>query len=233
MRDSFDRTVVIRTVTVVLSIVVIVSISWAVIYERGYTLEEQSKSTSIAKDLLEITALIVGALWTFRIYLVSRTEREAVAVDQTVVTVPLPDGRFLLRVFVSIRNIGKVKVELETWRLRADLILPVAPPFVQLLSGSNAFSERQAKWLPLTNADQGTFTGNDFQITIEPGESELQIGNLVVAKWAEVLQVYSHFQRRLSAKDQIEGWSQRTMVDLRKGIHDEQSRDQLSQWLDE
>jgi hypothetical protein len=57
-------------------------------------------------------------------------------------------------------------------------------------------------------------------MALEPGESELQIGNLVIPKWAEVVQVYSHFERRANAGRLVagtkpEGWSQRTMVDMK------------------
>jgi hypothetical protein len=220
--DRFDRRLLWRTGIIVTGVVTIV-LAWFGVFHKGYTLEEQAKSVGIAKDLLEVAAIVIGALWTIRLYLVSRTEREAVSIDQGVSSLLLPDGRYLLRVLVTLRNIGKVKVEFKTWRLRADLVLPLVAslPSSKVVAGCSAFSEHAAEWMWLTNPEQGTFTGDDFQITLEPGESELQIGNLAIPKWAEVVQIYSHFERRteptvLGAKP--EGWSQRTIVDLKKAV---------------
>jgi hypothetical protein len=213
--DRFDRQLLFRTSAIVAGVLVVVTAAWFASYLNGYTLPEQAQSVATAKDLLEIAAVIVGALWTIRTYVVARTEREAVIVDQSVTALRLPDNRYLLRVFVTLRNIGKVKVDLQTWRLRADLLLPLSPPTKTLLDSRSAFSEREAGWITLTNARQGTFGAADFAISVEPGESELQIGNLVVPEWAEVVQVYSHFER--SGTGALEGWSQRSVVDLKRG----------------
>jgi hypothetical protein len=218
MADRFDRNLLTKTSAIVGGILVAVILSWSVTFFRGYTLDDQAKSVGIAKDLLEIAAIIIGALWTIRTYLVGRTERQAVGIEQNIVHLRLHDGRYLLRVFVVLHNIGKVQVELRTWRLRADLLLPLSPLASALIAERSVFSERQAKWISLTDIDQGSFAGDDFLITLEPGESELQIGNLIVPKWTEVVQIYSHFQR--NAGDLIEGWSQRSMIDLTKGDSD-------------
>ena len=217
MSDRFDRQLLLRTALIVSSVAAIV-LAWFVTFHQGYTLEEQAKSVGVVKDLLAITAIVIGALWSIRIYLVSRTEREAVSVEQSVKTLRLADERYLLRVLVTLRNIGKVKVEFKTWRLRADLILPVlaSVPVSEVIAKHSAFSEHTAEWRWLTNPKDGTFSGDKFHITLEPGESELQIGNLVIPKWAEVVQVYSHFERRTEEKQPAasnpEGWSQRTIV---------------------
>jgi hypothetical protein len=212
MADRFDESITQRTIAIVLLIVLIVIAAWSVTWLGGYTLEQQSRSVSTAKDLLEIAALIIGALWTLRVYLVSRTERQIAAIEQQVLVFALPDARLLLRVFVTIRNISKVRIEIATWRLRADLILPFGPETAKIMAKTNAFSEFEAQWGSLTN---GTFTGDSFQVALEPGEAELQVGNLIVPDWAEVVQVYSLFERSRDGST-IEGWSQRTVVDLRQ-----------------
>lgn len=218
MADRFDRSLLARTGIIVVGIIASVLLLWSYTFFHDYTVEEQSKSVGTAKDLLEISAIAIGALWTIRIYLVGRSEREAVSVEQKVVNLRLPDGTYLLRVFVTLRNIGKVKVSFATWRLRADLLLPLSPKAVALIAERSVFSERQAEWAALTDTAQGEFSEADFQVTMEPGESELQIGNLIIPKWAEVVQVYSHFQRGEGSR--IQGWSQRSMVYMTGGHSD-------------
>jgi hypothetical protein len=232
--DRFDRQLFWRTGFIVSSVLAIV-LAWFGAFHRGYSLDDQAKSVGILKDLLEISALLIGSLWTIRIYVVSRTEREAVSVEQIVKTLALPDGRYLLRVLVTLRNIGKVKVELKAWRLRADLVLPLVAslPASKVIAERSAFSEHTAQWMWLTNPEEGTFSGEKFQITLEPGESELQIGNLVVPKWAEVVQIYSHFERRATgrldrtalSRSSPEGWSQRTMVDVKVELIQKETTD--------
>ena len=221
MSDPYDQRLLWRTAFIVASVVAVV-LTWFGAFHRGYTLDEQAKSVSTVKDLLAIAAIVIGALWTVRVYVMSRSEREALNVDQSVITLLLPDGRYLLRVIVTLRNIGKVKVEVTNWRLRADLLLPLVAslPASKVIADKSAFSERAAEWMPLTKAEEGTFSGQEFQITLEPGESELQIGNLVIPKWVEIVQVYSHFERGITATaagisgSRPEGWSQRTIVDI-------------------
>jgi len=162
--DRFDRQLLWKTGVIVSSVVVIV-LAWFGAFHRGYSLDDQAKSVGVVKDLLEISALLIGALWTIRTYVLSRTEREAVSVEQRVKTLPLTDGRYLLRVLVTLRNIGKVKVEFETWRLRADLILPVVAslPSSKVIAEQSAFSKYAAQWTWLTKPDEGTFSGDKFQ----------------------------------------------------------------------
>src|ERR1700720_766966 len=140
MADRFDRSLLLRTSVTVGGVLLAILLLWSVTFFHRYSLEEQAKSVAIAKDLLEIAAIVIGALWTIRVYLVSRTEREAVTIDQSVQSLLLQDGRYLLRVFVTLRNIGKVKVEFKTWRLRADLLLPLSPPATALIAERSVFS---------------------------------------------------------------------------------------------
>lgn len=228
---SDDQRLVWRTALVVAGVVAAV-LGWFAAFHRGYSLEEQAKSVSTLKDLLTIAAILIGALWTVRIYIVSRSEREALNVDQSVITLALPDGRFLLRVIVTLRNIGKVKVQVTTWRLRADLLLPLVEtlPASKVIAEKSAFSERAAEWMPLTKVQEGTFSGEEFQITLEPGESELQVGNLVIPKWAEVVQIYSHFERATTTAEagsglSPEGWSQRTIVSIQVELNKGETKD--------
>ena len=186
---------------------------WIVLGGLELSIDQQAKTFDILTKIATITAIAVGAFWTFILYVQQRTDHPSVDVEQEVITLQLPDQRFLLKVIATLTNRSKVQAPIVVWRIYASQILPVLPHLENYFQTTTAFPERRAEWLPIAGELDGIFRGEDVDLSLEPGQTETQIANLVVPASCQVVQVYSLFQH--TDDDHPRGYPARTIVDLR------------------
>lgn len=208
--SSADEMLGVRTAALVLlvSIAAAAFLGWCV--SSGYSIDEQARAISIVKDLMTIVALVLGGLWTFRIYLKQRTDASALDLTQSVLVLCLPNGGWLLKLTVRLKNVGKTQVQVTEWTYRADVLLPLTDEGERMTATPNGFSERESPW-PVYG--EVTLTGADFGFAIEPGATQSESANLVLPADLDVVQVYTFIYSPSSR-----GWWDRTIIDLRKDI---------------
>jgi hypothetical protein len=181
----------------------------------GKPLETEVRFFDILLKIASITAIAVGAVWSYNAFLRQRLSYPRLTVKQEIKSVRLSDGRHLLKVQVTVSNIGQVQVILQRWNLHAEQILPLTGDVVSKDLPKGAYTDQDANWLCLA---KGEFSGKQFEMLLEPGESDQAIGNLVIPADVEVVQVYSHLWTRadgVSVKGVPSGWPCQDIVDLR------------------
>lgn len=202
-----------------LGIVVVVGLfaMWGVLRWRHITLEDQVRSLDVILKIVSISAIAVGAGWTYNAFLRQRLASPRLNVTQGVKSVRLPDGRHLLKVEATVSNIGQIQVILRLWRLYAEQILPLTETVKTDDLPKLAYTDQQANWYRVAD---GNFTGAAFGMLLEPGEVDHAIGNLVIPEGVEVVQVSSYLWVRADGA-WIEGvpsvWRSQDIVDLRPG----------------
>ncbi len=207
---------------------------WASLGLAQFNTEEQTRIFDILAKISTITAVIVGGVWTYFSFFRQRLSAEKLNLQQTAQALRLDDGRCLVRVLVQIENVGQTRVDLSSWELRAERILPLDQDSLHILKTRDAFTEYQAKWETIAGFEDGKFGGYEqFEMRLEPGEGDSVIGNLVIPTGEELIQVVSQFPkgrerpaprglRREPTRDaeSQHHWIRQTVLDLRedKGV---------------
>lgn len=187
---------------------------WLALHVTGNALEAQAKFFDVISKIVTISATIVGAIWSYYAFFRQRLKEPRLNVTHEINALDLSDGRYLLKVYAAITNIGQVRVELLVWHLRAEQILPLTKTPQKDLAEKQAFTDAHdhAHWNCLA---EGNFSDGAFKMALEPGETDRASANLVIKSGVEVVQIYSHFRCTKDAKLR-EGWPTKTLLDLRK-----------------
>ena len=202
---------------------------WAVLWRDNLNLDKQVKFFDVLLKIVSISAIAVGAVWSFNAFLRQRLAASRLTVKQKIRPIHLPDGRWLLKVHVTVSNIGQVQVTLRRWQLYADQILPLTEKVEKIDLPLLAYTDKEANWECFKGGDFKA--ENVFRMLLEPGETDAATANLVVPTGIQVVQVYSHLgtEDGSSPKGVPSGWPCQTVVDLRltkniKGAANEHQR---------
>lgn len=177
-------------------------------------LDAELKTFDILFKVASISAVSIGAWWSYRLFFRQRLTEARLNVDHKTLHIILPNGGHLVKVYATVTNVGQVKVVLTCWRLCAEQILPLDSSHAKLTG--QAFTDKEVPW---TSVAHGIFTPakdnkrEAFWMLLEPGETDQVVGNFIIPGEIEVIQVYSHFS--LIEKEGSQGWENRVLVDLR------------------
>ncbi len=178
-------------------------------------LDREAKVFDILLKVASISAIGIGAWWSYRTFFRQRLTAARLNLAHTVQPLELPDNRHLIKVYATIRNVGQVAVTLNCWRLSAEQLLPMNK--TQERIARRAFTDKELPWPSVAD---GVFTiarddhPEAFWMLLEPGEEDQASGNIIVPPGVDVVQIYSHFSLLLEEKSQ--GWEHKILVDLRQ-----------------
>ena len=211
--EAWRRTAGLRFGSLVVSLLLLI---WAILRQEEFDLDRQAKFFDILLKIVSISGIAAGAVWSFNAFLRQRLAASRLTVKQEIHPIQLPDGRWLLKVHVTVSNVGQVQVTLRRWRLYADQILPLTEDVEKLDLPEGAYTDKQAHWECFKDGDFKDERA--FRMLVEPGETDDAIANLVVPSGIQVVQIYSHLWVRedgSSPKGVPSGWPCQTVVDLR------------------
>lgn len=83
-----------------------------------------SKVVPIVADIVGIVAIVIGGWWTWQLFVRQRTGHTRARLSQTVQHVELGERTFLVRVCISIENVGTVGIHPRTSSTTIQRILP-------------------------------------------------------------------------------------------------------------
>ncbi len=150
---------------------------------------------------VQILAILVGAFWTYMLFVRHRERWPRAALEHVVDHWSFDDGRRVLRVVEKITNTGPTLLRLSSRKTWVQQILPMLPePLAALESGT----KQEAPWLRLGKPHETT--AEESPPELEPGELDHFEHDFLIDSEAEVVQVYSHFQNARRRKRWWEWW---------------------------
>lgn len=164
--------------------------------------------------LVSLCAVIVGGIWTYRIFVKKREEFPKADFKHEITHTAIDDDRKHLHVVVTVTNKGNVLLALVEGFVRIQRMVPW-PNEVEIPDG-----EREVPWPLLC---QRNCNWNSEAIEIEPGESEELHFDFVVEHTEKVV-VYSYFKNLKKHRKREIGWNKTTTYDILEKRHDEGDR---------
>lgn len=176
-----------------------------------------------SQALVTILGLIIGGVWTYRLFIMQREVHAHATISAKVSQVALTDQVDLLQVVIRIENTGHELISLHHATVRLQQILPiegcgdrdhcVTDELNTALAAAQRESDRFA-W-PIAQQRNADWTpAHD----IEPGESDLSDFEFVLPRSVQVIRVYGFVPNEAESRsgDDEPGWHVATIYDLRK-----------------
>jgi len=173
-----------------------------------------SKTITVVKDILTIIAIIVGAIWTYLLFIKKRQKYPRANISHNVKHVPLVDDQILLYVNVTLTNIGEVLLSLASADVRVNRVLPLSDELSETIGrGEDPVKEGEieVEW-PMIHDRPRKWKEGEFEI--EPGESDHLHFEFLLESDIEVVVLYTYFIN-VKKRERDIGWNLTTVYDLR------------------
>lgn len=160
-----------------------------------------------------VVALLVGGLWTYRLFVKNRERFPRAAVSHKAAVLNVSADKWLVQVESTVKNSGEVLLSLDAAWVRLQQVLPL-PSAVgrRLASGQDPVleEEQEVRWPVLVRRDWRWQPGS---AEIEPGEEETLLADFFVDKTVEVVEVYTYV-KNTSKRQRTIGWARTTLLRL-------------------
>lgn len=156
--------------------------------------------TEAASNVVQILAIIIGAIWTYMLFVRHREKWPRATLEHLIQHWSLDDRRRVLRVVEKITNTGGVLLRVSTRKTWVQQIHPMLPEPLQALE---AGTSQEAPWPTL-----GTHEKKEEKSPpeLEPGESDHFEHDFLIDTEAETVQVYSHFENERRRSSSWSRW---------------------------
>lgn len=192
------------------------------------------------QSVTTVIALIVGAWWTYTIFIQSRQDRPRIAITHSVGHLRISEGHTLLMVSEKLTNVGTTAVEPQVGLIHIDQVLPVADSAKEKLTKAfpgQSLSEDEScvKLNAKGEVDNSSFekciwpvlafhmhhwekTGADYnRLLLEPGEVDTIQTFFIIPDSVQVVHIYSSVKNTAEATSNAPvAWSAVTTYDLRE-----------------
>lgn len=171
---------------------------------------------AVLADLATVVAVIVGGIWTYKLFVKRRERYPALRVEHFVNHEVFPNSGALLRLELRLINVGKTWVRLESGSVRLQQVSPCPNHILGWLKEEVANVESgnktEAPW-PLIEERPFSRAGSE----LEPGEFESFYFDFFVPQDVASLIVYSYVAN-VSKQDEGQniGWNNKTFYNTKE-----------------
>lgn len=180
------------------------------------------------ESIFTIAALVVGGVWTYQLFVRQRQRYPRAVLEQRVFHRDLPDGRRMLHVAATLRNVGSVLISVDRMRTTVERVAPLAPDLLgQLLASHNPQDESgrcEIQWYRIGYRRREFEAGS---IEIEPGEEDQFRFDFCLKPAVEVVKITSHIENATKRRrregllrrgaERTIGWEVATYFDTARG----------------
>lgn len=170
---------------------------------------------ALVKDILSIIGILVGAAWTYMLFIKHRQKFPKAEIKHDVVVKKLGHKQRLVHVTVTVKNTGDVLLTLVSHQTRLQEIVPASTDLIQKLHENKdpvKAGESEFLW-PMIGERKSDWSDEDQQREMEPGESQDFDVDFFVDPETETVSVYSYFTNMTKSSKEI-GWNLTTFHDL-------------------
>jgi hypothetical protein len=176
------------------------------------TSEPLNQLAGALQSVATVVALLVGGIWTFRIFIKNRLNRPCANVTHVVTTKLLSGHGMLVHVGVQVKNDSAVLMRLATGEIRLVPVLPLDDATASALASAaelvrDRSSEPEVQWPSVRSYK---IDWSDCPREIEPHESDTFHFDFVTKSDLVFFEVYSYLQNVTKSKRDI-GWSTTTL----------------------
>lgn len=177
------------------------------------TLEHLSK---VVESLTTAAGIIVGGLWTFRLFVQNRLSQPRAEVQHEVAVRPLDQVRLLVHVAVKVHNESPILMRITSGKVRLIPMLPLDPKLEKALEAGTEPRTPKNDELSWPNSQEIKFQweGEKKCHEIEPQESDEFHFDFVAPLSLRTFQIYSYVKNVAKSKKEI-GWNTQSIHDVR------------------
>lgn len=179
------------------------------------TITDFESLSSSAESIATIIALIIGAWWTYLIFVRKREKYPRAKTTHSLLSLGEVAGKTLVRVSVKVENVGDVLLSLTTGLVRIQIMRPVPSTLQAQIENGGTLQrtkEQEFQW-PLW--DEFPLAWSEAGYKIEPKESEEFHFDSSLDNTVEAVQVYSYFQNVLEKRREL-GWNCTTVQPIKR-----------------
>lgn len=179
------------------------------------------KRLEILQAIVTIAGIIVGAIWTYRLFFVQREGTAHATFEEKASHVPLTKDLNLVQVVLTLENTGHTLIRATHATVRIQQVLPLTGCYpdewcaareINDAARSTVSKADRFDWRPIATRD------DEMSERIEPGEKAILSFEFVVPSSVEVARIYAFIQ-----DDQVTGhgetpvgWNYPLLYDFRK-----------------
>jgi hypothetical protein len=163
--------------------------------------------------IVSISGILLGGWWTYKVFIKNRLPIPKARTEHAIQQFELPEDKCLIRLCLTIKNIGSVLLELKHFEMKVYRVLPYTQEIESIVDGEKyPLSKDQEKeelpWETLYEKDVN-LTGEKI-VKIDPNEEDYRYYDFILSSDDEIVIFYSHVQY----KDEIIGWNLATTYRL-------------------
>ena len=167
---------------------------------------------SALADVAQIAAVVVGAIWTYRLFVRQRLGQERANVKHAVDHRVLDKNSRLVRVLIELENIGSVMLNPPKGETSVQQVLPVADEIAKLLAeGEEPFENGATEFdWPVIATREYDLKAED--VSLEPGEVERLLCDFIIPIDIRTIEVHTIVY--CSSRANAQFWDETTLHDL-------------------
>lgn len=173
----------------------------------------------IIKTLHAIVAIVIGGIWTYKIFIKERHHYAHANIELKASHIPLFDDINLLRIDIEISNTGTSLLVLKKQIVRVQQILPkIHNPRVYPINKINAaLKERKQEKNRFVWPLLSEIVKDNNTIFLEPGESQTLDYEFAIKSKVKIVRIYSYVRNEQRSKDGKEiGWTVSTYYKMKE-----------------
>ena len=176
----------------------------------------------IAEAIVTIFAIIVGGLWTYKIFIKERASYPHANIKHNISHIAISDKINLLRVAIELTNTGNSKMVVNKSLIRVQQILPIlpcvkaSPCSISQVNDSLRNRDRKEDRFAWPMIGQRTKIW-DKPLELEPSEKDLIDFEFAISSDVNQVRIYSYFRNEKKKTENEEiGWSISSYYKLKK-----------------
>jgi hypothetical protein len=145
----------------------------------------------IVAQIVSTTAIIIGGVWTYRLFVRQRTNVARANLTQTVEKVDLTAGKTLVRLGLAVENKGNTSIQPRTLEAFVHNLRPITDADLGRLEAARpprGETDDTLDWPELGRRELDLYTE---EFMVEPGETAHLWVDFLIPNGIEVFQVYS------------------------------------------
>jgi hypothetical protein len=149
------------------------------------------KIMAILSDIATICAIVVGGIWTYRLFVKKREDYARAVIKQEIEEHKILPEKYLLRVTIYVQNIGSVAVYPTKSITKINKITPLTDVSLKGLLEKRpdiGDSDDTILWPDVFIREQNL---EDDDFYVEPGETEQIWTDFIVDDDTQIIQIYS------------------------------------------
>ena len=181
------------------------------------SLEDIKASAEILRNIAEVTALVVGGIWTYLRFIKKRDPYPKAEIKHSISHVRLSSEKNLIHVITNFNNKGEVLLSMVTFDTRLQRITPLTEEMEHILEANGNLIPKgtsEVEW-PLLDCHERRWQKGEAEL--EPGESEYLHGDFIIDSSIEIVVAYSYI-KNIYKKEREIGWGCTTIYNIQKGV---------------